>query len=451
MQVACRGFRKVALVAGSIALLGAVQPVNAAETAATPAAFWKIASPQELPFEEQVVSQREENGISYKEFYFTSELTDGEKYRIFAAYAAPKTKAKVAAILYIHGADGTADRAMAQAWAQRGYACLSFDWTGKPFDEPLPYEHYSRFSTKTRPPEKARAYDAVGQFMPQPKESRTYHSLIAARRALSWLRAQREVNAGKLGVFGVSWGSFYSLLLGGIDSRVKASVIVYGSGFFQSTGLAGGTFGLTGPLSYSAPEARQAWLQSFDPEHYIAQNKAPCFMMTGTKDIFFWLPLQQRTYAALPGEKRQWLEANNNHTIHTDLKGQMNASAARWFDYHLRGQGGPLPRVGDVTVAGRSASFVLSPQAEATNVQINYLLTPYDPGGENISIYPAGTTHWETVAAERDEARKAWHATLPEAAAENQWISVYASMQGKDGLILSSPVTVAPYPKVNRP
>ena len=404
--------------------------------AAPNADFWKIATPQELPFEEQIISQKEEGGLVWKEFYFTSEVFKGEKHRIYALYAAPKAARKAPAILFLHGGGGTADAVAVKYWATHGYACLSFDWSANPKDKNFNRPHSSRFGAATE------SESAKSQFVSPPQESRTYHALIAARRAISWLQQQAEVDAGAIGVEGVSWGGFYSLILGGIDERVKAVVTVYGAGFFTEFGVNGGAFGVTGPLQGLPREQQKEWLEHFDPQHYIARLKAPLFLMTGTNDSFFWLPLVMRTYEALPGEKRLWLEPNNNHHLHYPDSTGMDRAALRWFDLRLRGQGAALPEIAGVTVAGARVSFAVSPPAATVATAALHFLRLKEkpkPAGWGLAAYIAKEALWETVPAQRD-AKGLWQAALPAAPAEMRWVALYASIETADGITLSSPV-----------
>ncbi len=393
--------------------------------------FWAISTPQELPFAEEWVVQKEENGVIWKEFYFTSETRAGESYRVYAIYSAPKTTGKVPAILYIHGATGTAEPAMVAEWAKRGYACLSFDWTANPKDMQLKREHFSKFGDLT---------DAAGAgaFVLPADRSRTHQTMIAARRALSWLQLQPEVEPDKLGVIGISWGGFDSLILNGIDNRIKASVDIYGAGFYQEFGINGGCFGVTGPLQSLPREQQVEWLDHFDPAHYLPQTLAPTLILTGTKDMFFWLPLVMRTFEALPVEKRLVLEPNINHTFEI---GTITKTAARWFDLFLRASGKPWPKIEIVDVGGRKLEArITNDGAPVKAVQI--ALFPLRQRADKVLISVYTDTQikevWQMESAVLAGDGRTATFSLPEFPKDIQTVAVFATAETNDGIRVSS-------------
>lgn len=391
--------------------------------------FWKFSTPEELPFAEEWIVQKEENGVISKEFYFTSEVAGGEPYRIYAIYSAPKTNGKVPAILYIHGATGTADPATVAAWVKRGYACLSFDWTANPKDKQYKRTHFSKFGDLT---------DAKsgGAFVSPPERSRMHQTIIAARRALSWLQLQPEVEPDKLGVLGISWGGFASLLLNGIDDRIQALVNVYGAGFYQEFGLNGGCFGVTGPLQYLQREQQVEWLSHFDPAHYLSKAHAPTLMFTGTKDMFFWLPLVMKTFEALAVEKRLVLEPNINHTITKDA---IIETAARWFDLFLRASGKAWPTI-DITNVGEGNVDVrlTSGGVPVKAVQIAWFPLQWPADSVPISAYTNKEKVWQTAPAVLAGDGQTAAFSLPEFPKDVLSVAVFATAETTDGVRVSS-------------
>ncbi len=402
--------------------------------------FWKFSTPEQLPFAEEWIVQKEENGVVSKEFYFTSEVAGGEPYRIYAIYSAPKTSGKVPAILYIHGATGTADRAMVAEWVKRGYACLSFDWTANPKDKQFKRTQFSKFGDLTEA-------DSGGSFVSPPERSRMHQTIIAARRALSWLQLQPEVEPDKLGVLGISWGGFASLLLNGIDDRIKALVNVYGAGFYQEFGLNGGCFGVTGPLQVLPREQQVEWLSHFDPAHYLSKAHAPTLMFTGTNDMFFWLPLVMKTFEALPVEKRLILEPSINHTI---AKGAIIETSAQWFDLFLRKSGEAWPTI-DMTDAGEGKM-----EMRLTNggvgvkaVQMAWFPLQWPVDSVPISAYTSKEQIWQTGSAVLADDGQTASFSLPEFPKDVRSVAVFATAETTDGVRVSSALKLVEPPRAN--
>jgi dienelactone hydrolase len=395
--------------------------------------LWKIATPQELPFDEKVVTVGHDGGIDYKEFYYTSETVNGEAYRIYAVYAAPQGKATAPAVLFIHGGGGTADIAMVKTWAGMGYSCLSFDWTSNPGGKTQCGEFSKYGSSET---------GKKATFLSPPRSSTVHHAQVAARRAISWLQQQPEVKADKIGVLGISWGGFHILLLNGSDDRVKAAVDIYGAGFYRQTGFNDGCFGLTGPLQYEPPANRVTWLDNFDPQHYVPQAKAPLLLVTGTNDIFFLLPLVIKTYAALPVEKRLWLQPNVNHGIKVT---EINAAAKNWFDFYLRGEGTLPPVVKLIVTVLPEVTVKVEPSAGVKYAQLNFLWVKFPANAVPVYVYPQKDAIWEKVQATVDASGN-WTAKLPTPPSNMSSVSIFVTVETGNGLKSSSEVQTLELP-----
>ncbi|MFA6292587.1 MAG: hypothetical protein WC637_12435, partial [Victivallales bacterium] len=87
----------------------------ASELPATPASVAEtdlkayFAEPKDLPYDEEILEQKQETGWHWKEFRYTSLIYGGEPIRIHAVYAAPDAADaahKVPAILMTHGIFG---------------------------------------------------------------------------------------------------------------------------------------------------------------------------------------------------------------------------------------------------------------------------------------------------------------------------------------------------------
>lgn len=107
--------------------------------------------------------------------------------------------AKVPAIVAVSGMDGFKERSVAlekDAWMERGYAVLAFEGPGY-WEPPL-----------------------RGIFVDVPGWAE------AARTVADWLVKRPEIDAGKIGMTGVSFGSFFTAIMMAADPRYKACAVV---------------------------------------------------------------------------------------------------------------------------------------------------------------------------------------------------------------------------------
>jgi uncharacterized protein len=94
-------------------------------------------------------------------------------------------------------------------------------------------------------------------------------------RALDYLATRSEVDAGRLGYIGFSWGAITGITFAAHDARVKALASIGGGGNF------GGYLGLAG----FSGDGKQA-PASLDPAHHIAAfAPRPLLLLNGRRDI----------------------------------------------------------------------------------------------------------------------------------------------------------------------
>jgi len=237
----------------------------------TPQALWKGFDPCKEPLEIVTVRRWVENGSRLHAFYFTGETCEGDKARIYAIYGVPKNLAKgkkLPGMLHIHGGGQTATVAWLKFWNQRGYAALTFNWGGL-WDQRSRTAIWGDRLHRCNHKYCAGGTEAV---RPSPKENSWYHWTRVSRRALTALERQKEVDAKRLGIFGISMG-------GTIVWRVRAACAIYGVGWN------------TYPNSKYAldPRARDAdtmlYRKTIAPEAYGPLVKCPVLFLSGSNDF----------------------------------------------------------------------------------------------------------------------------------------------------------------------
>jgi dienelactone hydrolase len=241
-------------------------------------------------------------------------------------------------MLLVHGGGGKAFPEWAQLWAERGYVALAMDTAGQgPDGQRLP---------DGGPPQSDES--KFRDFGPgEVKEMWTYHAVAAVVRGHSLLAAQAEVDAGRIGITGISWGGYLTCIVTGIDGRLKASVPVYGCGFLHENSVWLGSF------AKMSPEQEARWTSNFDPSRYLAGVGCPILFMNGTNDFAYPLDSYQKSYRLVPGRTDSCIRVRMPHG---HAEGWTPKEIGLFVDSVLTG-GAPLPRIGEMeTVGGKAAA-----------------------------------------------------------------------------------------------
>ncbi len=373
----------------------------------------------DLSLDGKLLEEKSDGKLTFKRFFFTSQRDGGETFRIYAVYATPAKPGKYPAILHIHGGGQTADQELVKRWAARGYACLSFDWTGNPERKFTGKREFSSFGQMTE----LKSDDAV--FPEAIETSRVHQVQVAARRALLWLSEQPEVDFERLGVTGISWGGFNVLLLGETVPGIKAVVDIYGTGYFDRP------YCLTGPLVFRSPASQQAWLSAYDPSIRIKEMKVPVLLLSGSNDMFFPLKQLMQTFESLPTAKRLILVPNVNHSLSMDF---IECQAQIWFDHYLKQQPPDLPEIATSTVSAQTIKGRIELNGQRLkSVSVNYTWSkePLQSGVKSL---------WQTRRAEL--LKDNFMAELPQIAPDKelQWLNYYLYVVTESGAACSSKV-----------
>ncbi|MGB9619574.1 MAG: alpha/beta hydrolase family protein [Armatimonadota bacterium] len=241
--------------------------------------------PRKDPLEIETIREWDEDGIHIEQLYFTGQIIDGVKTRVYAYRGAPIRSRRLPGVLYCHGGGQTAYLEWVRFWARRGYVCVSFDYSGGTNKLGLPQyrrEHFTRWGPAVEQLMASFAASAAAER--SPKGDSWYHYCLAARRALTLLENHPRVDPNRLGAYGVSAGGWLCWLLAGTDSRVKTIVPIYGaaSAFRDKRGF---------PIRNVTPEIQKAAFRDNpgSPAFYAPLVTCPVLYMTATNDGAFSL------------------------------------------------------------------------------------------------------------------------------------------------------------------
>jgi Hsp70 protein/prolyl oligopeptidase family protein len=101
----------------------------------------------------------------------------------------------------------------------------------------------------------------------------------AAIRGASLLADRPDVDAGCIGITGISRGGYLTCIVAGLDDRLKVAVPVYGCGFLHENSTWLGIF------QKMPTEMRKLWVENLEPSRYLGQGRIPVLFVTGINDF----------------------------------------------------------------------------------------------------------------------------------------------------------------------
>ena len=278
--------------------------------------------------------------------------------KIAAYYALPTGGSNLPGVVQIHGGGQRANADLAKYWAQRGYAAISINWGGLPLEpgvantdwDGLPAGFvrdgvtdavHHNWSDPDTYADGATLYD-----IPHPLDSSWILYAYAARRALTFLSAQPNVNSNRLGVTGHSMGGVITILTA-TDPRVTCvTPSVGGCGFLYED-----WWGLPGTArSTNGVEDLDLHLRTVDPRNYWPDIACPTLFLEASNDFNAPFDLVTRAMALQSTNVPQVLAfaPHFNHRFDTAAY----ASRVLWQKAHLTGTFGfPKTSRGELDLA----------------------------------------------------------------------------------------------------
>ncbi|MFT7623683.1 MAG: dienelactone hydrolase, partial [Myxococcota bacterium] len=237
-------------------------------------------------------------GESKAIFYDTLDYADAPT-RAFARIALPAgatVGSPVPGIVLVHGGGGTAYQDWVDLWTQRGYAAISIavegqtDTAASQVDIDAGNAVGSWLKHAMAGPPRAGAYGDTGSPL---AEQWMYHAVADTVLANSLLRALPQVDAGNVGVMGISWGGVITATVMGIDERFAFAIPAYGTGHKYDI-----------PNTFeSALENNALYRQVWDPIVRIDKANAPALWLSWPDENNFSHDAQAATYLAAPGPR----------------------------------------------------------------------------------------------------------------------------------------------------
>ena len=410
--------------------------------------LWAGFDPRREPLDVETLKTWQEDGVTLRVVRYRIGIFKGQKAMMVAVYGFPQSPSKLPGLVQIHGGGQYADYRAVLTNAKRGYATLSIAWAGRiaaPGYTVNPAGVALFWAGKTADPAyrlttdwgALDAYHAPCRHeknnfqtlapagwtldaVESPRNNPWFLCTLGARRALTFLEAQPEVDPERLGVYGHSMGGKLTVLTTAADSRVKAAAPSCG-GVSDRTHV--------NPL-YRA---------TLTDDQSLKRITCPIVFLSPANDFHGRIDDLQ---TALPEVRSpEWRVTCSAHHSHQDTA-EFQVVGLLWFDQHLRGDF-TLPRTPAASLVLRTAdavpTFTVTPDAARTAAAVDIYYTQQGQlAGEKDDRENTIARFWHHARAIREGGT--WRASLP-LATIGKPLWVYATAH----YALEKPVTGAGY------
>ena len=374
-------------------------------------ALWKSYDSKAEPLEVKVHHEWKEGGMVSRLVSFKVGTFKGAGARIAAYYCFPENGKKNPAFVWSHGGGQRADRRRGHYYASQGFATIDINWLGRPLEADLDPENKwgtdwgavdpsqgPRFYSKALRKGWKRSLQADEYTIDpiaSPRNANWFLLAVAARRAITFLEEQAEVDPERLGFTGFSMGGTITSMTA-TDPRLKAvAPFVGGTGFLHMDfpGIPRSSIG-------THFKNLDLYRKTIDPSAYWPSVKCPVMFITSSNDFHSAFQRIYRSMDLLPHDN--WRVTGNMHANHGPGPEQW-ILLNHWFKQHLAAEDKSIPVTppSGFDIENGVAHFSVTPVAQdrLAEVEIYY---SYDPN--------CVTRFWKKALVKTDG--KTWKADL---------------------------------------
>jgi hypothetical protein len=305
--------------------------------------LWAGYDPCQEPLDIEVLKEWEEDGVVLRIVRYRIAIFKGQKAMMAGVYGFPKGGTKLPGLLQIHGGGQYADYKAPLTNAKRGYATLSIAWAGrisapgygvdsdivKLFWDGRTNDPKYKVTTDWGPLD---AYHAPCRnekngfanvnaaawtlnAVESPRNNPWFLCNLGARRALTFLQQQPEVNPEKLGVYGHSMGGKLTVMTTAADKRVKASAPSCG-----------------GVSSRDSDNA--LYNATIGDDQSLKRITCPIIFLSPANDFHGRIDDLQQALGEIAS--KDWRVTCSPHHNHQDTE-EYQVAGPLWFDQYLKG------------------------------------------------------------------------------------------------------------------
>ena len=351
--------------------------------------LWNNFNPQKEPLDTEVLHEWEEDNVVMKVLRYRIGIFKGQKAMMAAVYGYPKEGKNLPGLVQIHGGGQYADYRAILTNAKRGYATISISWAGRinaPEYKVTPDVVKLFWDNKTDAPDYKITTDwgaLDGYHAPcrnpehnfngvsaeawtldsieSPRNNSWFLSAVGARRALTFLEKQPQVDPNKLGIYGHSMGGKLTVLATS-DPRVKAAAPSCGG------------------ISDNGNESA-LYQNTIADNVSLKQVSCPIIFLSPSND--FHGHLRDVPTAVRLIKTDDWRVVSSPHHNHQD-HGESEVTGLLWFDQYLKGTF-TYPETPDTKLELRTKrgipSFTVKPDRSKPILEVDIY---YTQQGENV-------------------------------------------------------------------
>lgn len=386
--------------------------------------LWAGYDPRAEPLEIETLHSWEEDQVVLRIVRFRIGVFKGQKARLAAVYGFPKnaseSRLRLPGLVQIHGGGQYADYRACLVNAKRGYATISIAWAGRinaPQYRVTPAEVKFFWEGKTDDPRyklttdwgAVDGYHAPGRNpgnvfpsvkaaawtldeVESPRNSGWFLCALGARRALTFMEQQPEVDPNRLGVYGHSMGGKLTVMTAS-DRRVKAAAPSCGGISDRDNNS----------LLYRATLGDNVYLQEIS---------CPIIFLSPSNDFHGRISDLPRAITEIGTD--QWRVICSPHHNHQDTS-QYEVATMLWMDEYLRGSFS-FPHTPETTLSLKTddgvPDFKVQPDRSRPVLSVDVFYTQHNKADERPEDRES-TTHRFWHHAEAEEAGDVWTAKLP--------------------------------------
>jgi dienelactone hydrolase len=371
--------------------------------------LWQRYDARKEPLDINVVQEWRSDGVVTRYVTFKVGTFKGADARVAAYYSFPDNGKRNAAFVWSHGGGQRAERGRGIYFAKQGFATLDINWLGRPMEDgidentdwgnvdptqgPRFYAKALRKGWKRNLQPDEHSIDPVTS----PRNANWFLLTVAARRAITFLEQQPEVNADQLGFSGYSMGGMITALTA-IDPRLKAVVPFVGGSGFKYVDFPGGIEG-----SSIRPHFRdlELYKKTIDASVYWPLVKCPVLFISSSNDFHSTFDRIYQSMKLLTHS--DWRVSTNLHQNHGPGPEQW-VLLNRWFNQYLKGveQDIPVTPPSTFNVKDKTATFTVTP-ADQQRLLATEVYFSYDPNSR--------TRFWNR--ADSKHSGHSWSVNLP--------------------------------------
>lgn len=384
-------------------------------------AMWAGYDPRAEPLEIETIKEWEEDDVVLRVVRYRIGIFKGQKSLMAGVYGFPKDGAKLPGLVQIHGGGQYADYRAVLTNANRGYATISIAWAGRigtpdykvdpkivklfwdgktndpAYKLTTDWGALDAYHAPCRNPKNGFVNMAPASWtldtVESPRNNSWFLCALGARRALTFLQHQTEVDPDKLGVYGHSMGGKLTVLTTAADSRVKASAPSCGGISNRNTDNA----------LYDA---------TIGDDVSLKHISCPIIFLSPSNDFhgrFNDLPKAMREIAS-----KEWRLTCSPHHNHQDTA-QYQVAGLLWFDQYLKGTF-TFPKTPQTSLELKTRdgvpSFTVKPDASKPILAVDIYYTQHGQiDGEKDDRENTKNRFWRYAVAKQNG--NTWMADLP--------------------------------------